>query len=308
MRETLERSPGTAPQHLAATATRRTRAGLLIATDGRPAADAAIVVGRSLSNRDREPHELVAAEELERPSDDGATPTVQPQDMHLRLAQQRSRTTNITVDSWPLSIAYGRPGRTIADFADYTQRRLIVMGLHVHSRTDRWLGRETVLQVMRRASCPVLAVDSNRRTIPRRALLAIDFSPSSIAAARETLRIIGSTGPVYLAHVVPRTHVPLDADPQAAYEPDIERALADLRSALPIAPNVETHLVILRGDPAKELLAFAAQEGIELIGTGSRGLSPLRGSVIGAVPIALVRAARCSVLVVPPMVDEPMVE
>jgi len=299
MPEIVHMSPTPALKRGRQTASARARAGLLIATDGRPAADAAIIVGRSLANRDHEPHELVAVEELERVADDRAVPTVLQQDMHLRLAQQRARTTNITADSWPLSIAYGRPGSTIADLGDHARRRAIVMGLHVHSRTDRWLGRETVLQVMRRAGCPVLAVDSNRRTIPRRALIAVDFSPSSLAAAREAVRIIGGSGVLYLAHVMPRTYVPFDAEPQAAYEPDTELALADLRAQLTIPAGVEIHSVVLRGDPAKELLAFADQEGIELIATGTRGFSPFRGSVIGAVPTALVRAARCSVLVVP---------
>jgi nucleotide-binding universal stress UspA family protein len=284
------------------TPTGRARSGLLIATDGRPAADAAVVVGRSLMNRDGEAHELVAVEELER-SDDYVETTIEQRELHLRLARQRARTTNATTDSWPLSIAYGRPASTIVDLSDHTRRRLIVMGLHVHSRTDRWLGRETVLQVVRRATCPVLAVDSNRRTIPRRTLLAIDFSPSSIAAAREALRIIGDAGPVYLVHVVPRAHVPFDAGLQAAYEPDIEQALVDLRATLEIPSHVETRTVVLRGDATRQILALADQEGIELIATGSRGFTPIRGSMIGAVPTALVRAAKCSVLIVPPSIE-----
>jgi nucleotide-binding universal stress UspA family protein len=301
MRDTLEMPPETALNAGRKPRVARGRAGLLIATDGRPAADAAIIVGRLLANRDGEPHELVAVEELERLDDDRRSGTIQQREMPFRLAQQRARTTNVTVDSWPLSIAYGRPGSTIADLADYEQRRLIVMGLHVHSRMDRLLGRETVLQVMHRAGCPVLAVDSNRRTIPRRALLAIDFSPSSIAAAREALRVVGETGPIYLAHVLPRITVPFDAELQAGYEPDVEKSLADLRSALSIPDHVETRIVVLRGDPATELLGFADQESIELIATGSRGFSRFRGSIIGTVPTALVRAARCSVLVVPPL-------
>jgi nucleotide-binding universal stress UspA family protein len=68
---------------------------------------------------------------------------------------------------------------------------------------------------------------------------------------------------------------------------------------LGIPRHVDARTVVLHGDPAKELLAFAEQEGIELIATGSRGFSAVRGSVIGAVPTALVRAARCSVLVMP---------
>lgn len=301
MRDTLERPPETALNAGRRPRVARGRAGLLIATDGRPAADAAIIVGRSLANRDGEPHELVAVEELERLDDDRRPGTIQQREMPFRLAQQRARTTNVVVDSWPLSIAYGRPGSTIADLSEYEQRRLIVMGLHVHSRIDRLRGRDTVLQVVHRASCPVLAVDSNRRTIPHRALLAIDFSPSSIAAAREALRVIGRTGPVYLAHVMPRINVPFDGQTQAAYEPDVEQRLAALRGELSIPAHVQTRIVLLRGDPAKELLALADQEGIELIATGTRGFSPFRGSVIGRVPTALVRAARCSLLVVPPL-------
>ena len=290
--------PTTAPEAKTPSVTTRERAGLLIATDGRPAADGAIIVGRSIANRDNEPQELVAVEALER-VDERPDATMVQHDLPLRLAQQRVRTTDVRRDSWPLSIAYGSPGSTIAELADHTQRRLIVMGLHVHPRRDRWLGRETVLQVMQRTSCPVLAVDSNRRTIPRRALLAIDFSPSSVAAAAEALRVIGDTGSVYFAHVIPRTVVPFDAGPQPMYEPDIRLRLAMLERELGLAPNVETRFVVLRGDPARELLAFAEQEGIELIATGSHGQTAIRGTVLGNVPTALVRAARCSVLVMP---------
>ena len=278
--------------------TGRERVGLLIATDGRPAADGAIIVGRSIAHRDGEPQELVAVEALERLSERPGGTIIQ-HDLPLRLAQQRARTTDVARDSWPLSIAYGSPDATIAELADHTQRRLIVLGLHVHPRRDRWLGRETVLRVMQRANCPVLAVDSNRRTIPRRTLLAIDFSPSSIAAAAEALRVVGDTGLVYFVHVIPRTAIPFDAGVQPIYEPDVRMRLALVERGLDIPPNVDTRIAVLRGDPAKELLAFAEQEGMELIATGSHGQSALRGPVIGSVPTALVRAARCSVLVMP---------
>jgi nucleotide-binding universal stress UspA family protein len=301
MHDTLEMLPGMALDAGWELVAGRARMGLLIATDGRPAADAAIIVGRSLANRDGERYELVAVEQLERAADDRRAATIQQRDMPFRLAQQRSRTTNVAIDSWPLSIAYGRPASTIVELGDHAQRRMIVMGLHIHSMADRLLGRDTVLQVIHRAMCPVLAVDSNRRTIPRRTLLAIDFCPSSVAAARAALCVAGETGPIYLVHVACRTNVPFDARQPASYESDIEERLANLRAELSIPPHVETHLVVLRGDPARELLAFAEQEGIELIATGSRGFSAFRGPLIGAVPTAVVRAARCSVLVAPPL-------
>src|SRR5687768_15130360 len=139
MREILD-MPTVAALDERAALTGRERFGLLIATDGRPAADGAIIVGQSIASRDGEPHELVAVEALEQLGERPGATTL-PHELPLRLAQQRVRTTDAERDSWPLSIAYGSPGSTIAELADHTHRHLIVMGLHIHSRRDRWLGR-----------------------------------------------------------------------------------------------------------------------------------------------------------------------
>jgi nucleotide-binding universal stress UspA family protein len=282
---------------------RRVRHGLLIATDGRPAADAAVIIGSAIARRDGEPFEIVAVEPLDAYQEDLRATPGPTHDMHFRLSQQRDRATDSAAESWPLMIAYGDAGATISDLAYEGRRRLIVLGLHVHSRMDRVLGRDTVLRALPRASCPVLAVDSNRRTIPRRVLVATDFSRSSIAAAREALRLVGDSGTLYLAHVAARTTIPFDARATADYETDTGSLMTELRGTLACNTSVKVHDVVLRGDPVHELLAFAEQEGIELIACGTRGFGPLRGAVVGRVPTALVRAARCSMLVVPPLTE-----
>ena len=273
---------------------RETPRGLLIATDGRAEADGAVIIGQSLAVRDNEPAELLMVRSLddddERRNEDDR-----------RLADQRARTTNFTREEWPLSIAYGRRGSTIAEIAEAGRHRLIVMGLYEHPRQDRWLGRETVLEVVREASRPVLALNARGRTIPRRAMVATDFGASSLAAARETVRLLGRSGELFLTHVTPRIPVPFDSDSIDSFEQTPEEKLGALQACLGIPRGVETHLVLLRGNPVDEMLAFAYERGLELIATGSHGASLVSGARIGGVPTALLRAAKCSVLVVPPL-------
>ena len=285
--------PGAVAETWESRLARETRTGLLIATDGRTEADGAVIIGQSLAVRDNEPAELLMVRALdddeERRNEDDR-----------RLAEQRARTTNFTREEWPLSIAYGRRGATIAEIAEAGRHRLIVMGLYEHPRHDRWLGRDTVLEVIREASRPVLALNSHSRTIPRRVMVATDFGALSLAAARATVRLVGRSGELYLTHVAPRVPVPFDTESTGSFERTPEERLAAMQACLAIPRGVETHLVLLRGNPVDEMLAFAYERGIELIATGSRGQGLVGATAIGSVPTSLVRAAQCSVLVVPP--------
>jgi hypothetical protein len=57
---------------------------------------------------------------------------------------------------------------------------------------------------------------------------------------------------------------------------------------------------VLSGDPARELLAYAARVGADLVAAGSHGHGFISRLVLGSVTTKLLRAARCSVLVIPP--------
>ena len=286
--------PGAVAEPWETAPARETRTGLLIATDGRAEADGAIIIGQSLAVRDNETAELLMVRALD--DDDGRR-----NEDDRRLAEQRARTTNFTREEWPLSIAYGRRGATIAEIAEAGRHRLIVMGLYEHPRHDRWLGRDTVLEVVREASRPVLALDSRSRTIPRRVMVATDFGASSLAAAREAVRLLGRSGELYLTHVAPRIPVPFDSESTGSFEHTPEERLAAMQACLALPRGVQTHMVLLRGNPVDEMLAFADERGVELIATGSRGRSLIGSQAIGNVPTSLLRAARCSVFVVPPL-------
>ena len=62
------------------------------------------------------------------------------------------------------------------------------------------------------------------------------------------------------------------------------------------ATKVETF--IGRGDPARTIVSEAKKRGIEAIVMGSRGLSDLKGLVVGSVSHKVSHAAECSVITV----------
>jgi nucleotide-binding universal stress UspA family protein len=61
--------------------------------------------------------------------------------------------------------------------------------------------------------------------------------------------------------------------------------------------------VLLHGDPAAELLAFAEQLQVDMIAAGTHGRSALGRLMLGSVSTKLIRTASCAVLVAPPCAD-----
>jgi nucleotide-binding universal stress UspA family protein len=63
--------------------------------------------------------------------------------------------------------------------------------------------------------------------------------------------------------------------------------------------EVLIHLRLREGNPAQEIVEFAAENDKDLIIMGSRGLDPVRSLFLGSTSRAVVHHAPCSVLVVP---------
>jgi nucleotide-binding universal stress UspA family protein len=56
--------------------------------------------------------------------------------------------------------------------------------------------------------------------------------------------------------------------------------------------------ILKRGDAATEIMAVVKEQNIDLLITGSRGLTPIRSWMMGSVSRKLVHYSGCSVLVV----------
>jgi nucleotide-binding universal stress UspA family protein len=175
------------------------------------------------------------------------------------------------------------------------------MGLGEHGVTARLMQRETALQVMRAASVPVLALPRDAWGIPHSAVAAIDFTASSETAAAAALDLLGGEGTLYVAHVLPRTMIPHAEPPSWGDESTagtLKRLEAVVRRLDP-PRGVHVEYVLLHGEPAHELLAFAEEMKADLVAVGAHGRSALGRLLMGSVSTRLVRTAECWVLVAP---------
>ena len=116
-------------------------------------------------------------------------------------------------------------------------------------------------------------------------------------------------GQLHVLYVAPE-HAPPDTlrnYARAENIPDtpsaIYHAIGDgiLSSAVTQAEDAEIEnpvRVMAFGDPAKEILDYAARHDISVIVTGSRGLGELRGLVLGSVSLKVSSLAPCTCIVV----------
>ena len=190
---------------------------------------------------------------------------------------------------------------------------MIVAGLGRHEVADRVFGDETALRIVRSATAPVLAVAHDLTQAPRRIVVAVDFSDSSLRAAQIAVQIAGPGATMYLAHVAPNDGVMYAWNGWGlSYKEDAGGWLHQLREQLRVPPGMIVQRLILQGDAATEILAFATSVNADLIATGSHGHGLAARILVGSVATRIVRASRCSVLTVPhaaalaatPVIDE----
>ncbi len=71
-----------------------------------------------------------------------------------------------------------------------------------------------------------------------------------------------------------------------------------LEQIRPVNPAIPVHHIFLEGDPAAEIVRFAADAGIDLIVMGTHGRSGLDRLLVGSVTEKVMREAPCSVMAV----------
>jgi nucleotide-binding universal stress UspA family protein len=88
---------------------------------------------------------------------------------------------------------------------------------------------------------------------------------------------------------------------------------AQLETIRPANPSIPVHHVFLEGDPATEIVRFAADARIDIIVMGTHGRTGVERLLMGSVAEKVLRDAPCSVLVIKlpkgqPKVDRPSAE
>ncbi|MGH7617520.1 MAG: universal stress protein [Gemmatimonadaceae bacterium] len=202
---------------------------------------------------------------------------------------------------WTKQAVVGMPVDRIIDAVAAWRASMIVMGLGRHRALDRVFGGETAIAVMRRSPVPVLAVPPATERLPRHALVAADFTSASRAAGELAAQLVETGGVVTVAHVcafADSTH--REGDLVDVYRTGARAKLDETVRALRQTSSVQIESIMLEGEPASALLAYARQAVCDLIAVGGHELGLLDRILLGSVRTQLVRGARCSVLIAPP--------
>jgi nucleotide-binding universal stress UspA family protein len=284
----------------------KTAGPLLLATDGTARSDAAIRAARAISSATGQPV-LVLAVHAPLPvmGPEVQLATSASMDTESRaglLGQVKDQLEREGVARWPIKVTTGFPAGTIAKLAHRIDASLIILGLGGHGVLDRLFGDEMALQVLRVGLAPILAVADDFQGMPSRALCAVDFSASSKRALELAAPLIADGGRVTLAHVIASDTDPLKLSAMnRVHVGSVAGALKRLAGDVNLPAGIATEHRVLAGDPAKELLALAAELHPQLIVTGSHGHNFLSRLLVGSVSTQLLRKAGCSILVVPPL-------
>jgi nucleotide-binding universal stress UspA family protein len=281
-------------------------APVIIATDGRAQSDSAVALGRLLAGDEESAVRVVSVVDM-LPM---ATPEAGiPYSADIEASRRADRKRGVSAQvarMWGDSggvdaeIYDGDASSRILDIAHESNASLIVAGIGRHRVVDRVFGDETALRLARGADVPVLAVAEGCDVVPRRIVVAVDFSETSFRAARMALDLAAPEATIYLVHVEPRNAVSYEWPGSGGeYRDDAGFALARLRDQLLVPSGMSAQRVLLYGDPSTELLAFASSVRADLIATGSHGYGMVTRLLIGSVATRIVRGATCNVLTVP---------
>jgi len=276
-------------------------APIVVGTDGHQDANGAIRITRLLSERRHARVHVVAA--LDAPSAPLRTLERLPQeaDVERRAAlrhriDHQLRALAIPPGAWPVEIATGRPDGVLADAVVRDEAGLVVVGVGSHGLLARVSGTATALGIARIGGVPVLAVDRHTLALPRNALIGMDFSTASVAAARGALDCLGERGTLHLAYVQPITFVPGAHSADAAYDQELADRFAAVVSALGPEPTVQIAQHVLAGDAARQLLLLADQVKADLIAVGAHGHGRLNAFMIGTTASRILATSKGAVL------------
>lgn len=217
-------------------------------------------------------------------------------------------------------LLYGHIAKTLIEYADVHQPDLIVVGATGLHTTLKILLGGIAQQVVEYARWPVLVVRAPFNGF-QRVLLAVDGSNySRLSAEYLTQFSLPLQTEVSVMHVLPPIPSldfytpgmrwvppsvlsgPTSAELQAVEKKgeeerrEGEAIIREIRRILK-ASGIKAKGLLVRGDPAKEILDHVLAQKIDLVVAGSRGLSAIKGWW-GSVSRKLVHYAACSVLFV----------
>ena len=279
--------------------------GILLATHGGESADGAARVASLLARRLGLRLYVIAVLQPIAMIGDGFSDTYIPTAEEIEaskralLAAVMEQLERCDVHDCLPEFRFGVTTSEIASVAQALDANLIVVGLGSHRIVDRALGGETALRLAQVAATPMLAVPADATTIPRRPMVALDFSPTSILAASTVARWLQPGDSLHLVHVVTPENIAPHA--RAAHNGDDSGVvrLGQVAASLRVATHGGVDTTQIAGDPARALLEHARGIDADLIALGSHGYGIWKRLLLGSVASKIIRLSSRPVLVAP---------
>lgn len=203
-------------------------------------------------------------------------------------------------DRWAKRAVIGMPEVTIPRTAEESNAALLLLGLSHRGRLDRLFRGETAIAVMRQARVPTLAVPPHVRELPKHAVAAIDFSAACLAAATLAARLLARDGTLTLAHVRAFEGVEAkDGDLVDFYRAGADAKLNEAARTLRRGTRRRIDTVTLGGSAGEAILDYSRRARCDLIALGGDEKGLMDRILLGSVRTAVVRGAKCSVLIAP---------
>ena len=130
----------------------------------------------------------------------------------------------------------------------------------------------------------------------RKILYPTDFSSYSNQAYFHAVTLAQNHGATLTVLFVYNNDVPTPHHVSRAEARDYWRR--QLEQIRPVDATIRVEHVLLEGDPAREIVGYSRDNGIDLIVMGTHGRTGLERMLMGSVAEKVLRGASCSVLVV----------
>jgi len=203
--------------------------------------------------------------------------------------------------SWDRTVVHGTPAFALTNLARERHAAMLIIGIGHHRPLDRIFGGETALRIIQRAPCPVLVVHPDFEGPFHDVVIATDFSPASVAAARAVIPMLSPTATLHVVHV----WQPADstdarqAAADEAYAAGLPERFRRFLELLIVPSDVTVKTVTREGRAAERVLDYAEMHHADLVTAGRHGRSLLQRILVGSHTAALLRAAKRSLLVAP---------
>jgi len=254
---------------------------IVVGTDGSVTADAAQRAAVAVAKRTRGRIVLVCAWDAARINRLLALRMVQ-------RAESAVRRENVDVEA---ELARGEPADLILKSAERHGADLIVVGNKGIGEATRFRLGSVPDRIAHAAPCDILIVDTTGAVRAgrlearpyKKMVVGTDGSPTASEAARKCMELaLQLRAEVTLVYV---------GDPVVG-----AITLEDAQSARP--ERVQVHSRVLQGDPSEQLCRVAAEDQIDLMVVGNKGMSGARRLLLGSVPNKLAHYAPTDVLIV----------